>query len=399
MEITAEAIDDVIVTGRSLYKFDSKGGLRVWYMEQQGDKHRTVAGLDGGALTASEWTTCVGKQKRSDVEQATFEVNSGYTYQLKREYFETPEAAKGDARFFKPMLAEKYKDCKFDGAVARLTKAGYKPKFEGDTGIRYQHKFDGFCCIAQASGLTSREGQPIVSVPHIMEALQPYFDKYPDGVLHGELYHHDLKDNFQQLQSILKKQKNITEEQYAFARKMAQYHMYDYPAPHARDLDFDGRFELLQADLADNPSLGDMLHIAETVPVRDADHIDELMSNSLELGYEGGIGRSNLGEYVQKRSWQVMKIKEFDDGEFTVVDILPGKGNYAAYAKKAVLRNDLTDDLFEAGIKGGYSQFNKDLLGNPASQTVATVRYFGRYNTGIPRMGVVIVWHGDKRTL
>lgn len=403
-----QSIDNVIFRGPTLYKYDATGKLRVWFMERMDNKHRTISGHHGGQLVTSEWTICEGKQKRTDDEQAFFEIQSGYTYNLKREYFLTPQEAEGGARFFKPMLAEKWKDCGWDGAMKRLKKAGFTPEGADDTGFWYQHKFDGFCCIARITGLQSREGEPIVSVPHVMEALQPYFERFPDGVLHGELYHHDLKDNFQKLQSILRKQKDITEEQYAFARQMAQFHVYDYPAPHVREKPFSERSIQLEIDLAEAVDLSDgVIQFAETWMVRDEDHLRELTGNSLELGYEGGIGRLDLGEYVQKRSWQVLKIKEFEDAEFEVAKIEEGKGNYTGYAKKARFwlpdadRSEGPNDknTFGAGIKGGLSQFNKDLLANPESQKVATVRYFGVSNDGVPRFPVVHVWHGEERTL
>ena len=401
-------IDNVISRGPTLYKYDATGKLRVWYMEQNGNKHRVVSGHHGGQLVTSEWTVCTGKQKRTDEEQAFFEVQSGYTYNLEREYFRTPQEAEGGARFFKPMLAEKWKDCGWTGAMEKLAKSGFEPAYDGHTGFFYQHKFDGFCCIATIDGLQSREGKPIIAVPHIMEALKPYFDEYPNGVLHGELYSHDLKDNFQKLVSLLKKQKDIKPEQYAEAAAIVQYHVYDNPAPHARADRFSERHAKLYDDLKPviDASNG-VIQLAETWAVRDEDHLRELMGQSLELGYEGGIGRLDLGEYVQKRSWQVLKIKEFDDAEFEVAKIEEGKGNYTGHAKKARFwlpgadRSEGPNDknTFGAGIKGGLSKFNKDLLANPESQKVATVRYFGVSNDGVPRFPVVHVWHGEERTL
>ncbi len=401
-------IGDTVLRGPTLYKYDSTGKLRVWYMEQQDNRYRFITGQQPGALVTSEWTKCIGKQKRSDEEQALFEIQSNYTYNLEREYFRTPQDAEGGARFFKPMLAEKWKDCGWQGAMKRLTDAGYTASSEFDpSGFYYQHKFDGFCCIATIGGLQSREGKPIVAVPHIMEALQPYFEEFPDGVLHGELYSHDLKDNFQKLVSLLKKQKDIKPEQFAEAARIVQYHVYDYPAPHARDLSFSGRYDQLQIDLANVAEEDGVIQIAQTWAVQDLPHLNQLMGQSLELGYEGGIGRLDLGPYVQKRSWQVLKIKEFDDAEFEVAAIEEGKGNYTGYAKRAKLWIPGADrtggptakNTFGAGIKGGLSKFNKDLLANPESQKVATVRYFGVSNDGIPRFPVVTVWHGLERTL
>lgn len=396
-----------IEVGRRLYKYDSKGGLRVWYMEKAGSKHRTIHGLQDGALTESDWTQCVGKQKRSDEEQALFEITSAYKHGLKREYYETPELAAGVKRFFKPQLAEKWSETTWEKWIARLPKIGWAPRTDvpyQDTGAYFQPKLDGFCCIAQASGLTSREGQPIIAVPHIMEALQPLFDADPDAVFHGELYNHALKDDFESLQSILKKQKDISEEQFALARELAQFHIYDYAAPHVRNLGFSQRSEALLETLSEHlPALGRgketdvTIHYVETVPVADEAQLVALFYAAVEDGYEGGIGRLD-GPYVQNRCWWVIKIKIFEDDEFEVVDIQPGVGNYSRHAKRVICR--LPDGrTFKAGIKGGKKDRYLIDAFREEGHKVVTIEFFGYTKAGIPRMGRSTKWHGAERTL
>jgi hypothetical protein len=57
------------------------------------------------------------------------------------------------------------------------------------------------------------------------------------------------------------------------------------------------------------------------------------------------------------------------------------------------------DNTFEAGIKGKRDQWLADLL--HADHKIVTIRYFGytKGGTGKPRMGVAIKWHGDRRVL
>lgn len=402
----------VILRGPPLFKRDSKGGLRVWYMERQEHKKRVVAGLYLGALTTSAWTECVGKQKRNDVEQAIFEINADYTHGLKREYFDSIDGADGEKRFFKPQLAEKWKDTTWTKWTDRLKKIGWTPRRDGDTGAYFQPKLDGFCCIAQKSGLTSREGQPIIAVPHIMEALAPLFEADPDAVFHGELYNHALKDEFETLSSILKKQKNISEEQFALAREMAQFHIYDYAAPQVRELGFNERSEALLEVMARhltyfgrlNQQTDAILHYVETLPVDSEETLVKLFYWAIEEGYEGGIGRLD-GPYVQNRCWWVIKIKIFDDDEFDVVRIVEGIGNYQGYAKRVTCWAPGADrsegptkkNTFGAGIKGKRDEKLAALLHE--DHKVVTIRYFGMTNGGVPRMGVAIKWHGDARTL
>lgn len=43
-------------------------------------------------------------------------------------------------------------------------------------------------CVATKNGLFTRKGEKYISVPHIEEALKPFFDKHPESVLDGELF-------------------------------------------------------------------------------------------------------------------------------------------------------------------------------------------------------------------
>jgi DNA ligase-1 len=192
----------------TLYKRDTAGKIRVWYLERQGDSYRTVAGIKDGNLVTSDWTVCTGKQGRTDEQQAEFEVASGYEHQLTREYHATEDTV-DQPKFFKPMLAHKY---------------------EGYAGTAWaQPKLDGIRCLASAAGLFSREGKPILGAPHVMEALAPLFEANPGVQFDGELYNHDLKDDFNAIVSMVKKQ-NPTAEQLTKSASLVQYHIYDLPS-------------------------------------------------------------------------------------------------------------------------------------------------------------------------
>jgi DNA ligase-1 len=396
-------------TYRRLYKVDSNGNLRVWFMELEGSKHRVVAGIEGGSLVENAWTQCVskgkGKAQTTPEEQATKEVEALYRKALDRDYYETPEEARGPARNYLPMLAESWKATTWEKWTERVAKAGTEVA-AGDSVAYFQPKLDGYCCIARASGLQSREGLPILTAPHVVEALAPFFAQYPEAVLHGELYNHALKDEFEKLGSLLKKQKGITDEHIAEVASKVQYHIYDFPGA-GEENPFGVRSRLLRERLADVWAVDGPIQWVPTTPVKDVDHMLELTATALEDGYEGGIGRLHLPYEKAKRSWSVIKIKSFDDAEFEVVRIEEGKGNYAGYAKRVICwlpdtdrsPGPTKDNTFEAGIKGKRDQWLADL--RYADHKIVTIRYFGytQGGTGKPRMGVAIKWHGDRRVL
>ena len=80
--------------------------------------------------------------------------------------------------------------------------------------------------------------------------------------------------------------------------------------------------------------------------------------------------------------------------EFPVEAIEEGEGNWAGYAKRAVLR--LPDGrTFGAGIKGDRA-FTKALHDGPLPSEV-TVRFFGYTPDGKPRFPVAVDWHYGAR--
>ena len=53
----------------------------------------------------------------------------------------------------------------------------------------------------------SRNDKEWKNINHILEELKPFFQKYPNVVLDGELYNHDFKDDFESIISMVRKTK------------------------------------------------------------------------------------------------------------------------------------------------------------------------------------------------
>jgi DNA ligase-1 len=362
-----------------IYKTDSKGKVRIWYMERDGDKYRTWDGTQGGKIKSSEWRlaipTNVGRANERDGEaQAQFEIDALYKKKLEKDYHPTLKAAQsGGAHIFEAMLAEKYKD--------------FQPGFA-------QPKLDGFRCIVNRHGMWSRQGKPFVSSPHIMEALAPLFEANPDLILDGELYNHELRDNFDEIQSLItiKSDKSLTEEHYAKTREMVQYHVYDIPSYKGV---FEERWEHLSEfvlSMLEAISIIDPIQIVETRRIESEDQFDVLHGEWLEQGYEGSMWRNNT-PYENRRTKNLLKRKDFVDEEFEVVAIEEGQGNWAGVAKRVTCR--LPDGrTFGAGIKGTRER-GIELLHE--KHHIVTIKYFQLTPDGIPRFGVATKFHGDKR--
>lgn len=352
----------------TLYKRTSTGKVQIWFMEVDGDRYRSTSGQQDGKKTTTEWTVAkpknVGKVNATTGEQqAVAEVEAEYEKKLARDYHRTPDAVDTQMRF-KPMLATKWNDRK-DKVVGQ---------------VHIQPKLDGIRCIAKADGLWTREGKPIYGAPHIHEQLQPIFSRYPDIIIDGELYNHDLKDDFNQIVSAVKKQKP-TEEDLAVSREKLQYWVYDLPS---HDGTFGDRNKILQNVIdiglfeADNNIV-----IVQTVEVHKED-VDKTASIYIEAGFEGAMIRLP-GKYENKRSNTLIKWKEFQDEEFPIVDIQEGEGNRTGMAARVVL--SLPDGrTFSAGMIGNV-EYCKQLLAEKDEHIgkAGTVVFQNYTPDGVPR--------------
>jgi len=363
-----------MITRETIYKVDSKGKVREWRMEIDGANYRTVAGIQGGQQVTSGWKEAhpknVGRSNATTAEeQAVAEVDAKYTKKLDGEYHETLETT-AKAKFFNPMLATKWEDLK-DGI---------------DYPVFTQPKLDGVRCVMNADGMFSRTGKAITSCPHIIEELAPFFAAYPDTVLDGELYNHDLRDDFNKIISLVRKTKP-TEADTEEAAATVQYHLYDSPT--AGDTYMD-RYVLIST------LGGKSVKVVDTLEANNESEVDDQFGEFVEQGYEGGMIRVDA-PYEQKRSKTLMKRKDFEDMEFEIVSIEEGQGNWAGLAKRVVFK---LEDGRECGSGlAGNREFARKLLEEREDYVggQVTVQYFTRTPDGVPRFPIAKALYTNQR--
>ncbi len=354
-----------MITSAPIFKRDSAGRLRSWFYDVDGDKWRSTSGLVDGAQTTTEWTVCTPKSQDTAEAQAQFEAEAERRKKLERQYHLTPENC-DTPNFFEPMLAKTF---------------GKKVVFP----VANQPKLDGIRCIATVEGLFTRQGKPIVSCPHIEAELAPYFAADPDLMLDGELYNHDLKADFEQLVSLIRKQ-----EPNPATAGVVQYHVYDAPSV---DKPFNDRSAVVFVMLEGAKHLVPV----ETRLSFDKDMLDKDYEEFLNAGYEGQMVRLNAGYEGGKRSANLLKRKEFQDAEFKIVEVVEGQGNWSGYAKRLTV--ELPDGrTFGAGI-AGTQDFCRKLLDERTDWVgrQATVKFFTPTSDGIPRFPVAIKFHEGAR--
>jgi DNA ligase-1 len=354
----------------TLYKAN-KDKVQVWTMEVLDDKYRSSEGFVDGTITTSEWTVAkpknVGKSNETTgPQQALAEALAKVKKKIEKDWYEDINDIDEDSPF-SPMLAHKYTDQK------------KKIKFP----CLEQPKLDGMRCTIDKRGMWSRERKPIISAPHIFNALKDVFEEYPELILDGELYNHEYHDNFDAIISLVRKTRP-TEDDLEESKKMVEYHVYDALSRRGCERTFEDRMFTMNT-VIDIPHI----KLVDTTTCYTQEELDDRYSIHLQNGYEGQMVRNNE-RYEEKRSYNLQKRKEFVDAEFKIVDVLEGEGNRSGMLGKFVLDNE-KGELFESSARGTYEKF-REILQNKESYVgkSATVRYQNLTPRGVPRFPVVV---------
>ena len=210
----------------------------------------------------------------------------------------------------KPMLAYPVSDKPIDYS---------KPVF-------IQPKLDGVRCLIQREGddtafvvkAYSRTGKEWKNINHILDELAPFFANNPNVILDGELYNHDLKDDFEKIISLVRKTKP-TDEDRLESTEMVQFHCYDIID---ETMSFAMRNEFIKQAV---PRDHCIKHVQTVKGICSEDQAKAIHQMNLATGYEGSIVRTN-DVYKCGRSWSLRKFKDFHDTEATLTSWVEGKG-------------------------------------------------------------------------
>jgi len=162
-----------------------------------------------------------------------------------------------------------------------------KPHAEDATiakGTIVSPKLDGIYARATKDGLFSKSGKEIKTQQHIIEALQPHFQKNPDSELKGELYKHG--------QSF-----DDTLSAFAGGKSKLQFHLFPTTDP--------------KPDASEH-----IQHVKGTV-INSKAQADAHFAKSVSSGYEGQVLHSPEGVQTKRKPWQ--------DAEFKVTGAAKGK--------------------------------------------------------------------------
>jgi ATP-dependent DNA ligase len=329
--------------GSILYKKTSTGALQYWEIRVHDRKdaaeihtHYGQVGTESPQVTVDKifLGKNIGKKNEtSRLEQAQAEAYAKWEKQKKRRgYVETitgAEQGEVDALVLGgilPMLAHSF------------PKQGHKITFPAYA----QPKLDGIRCSAILQNgtctLWSRERNQFFSVPHISNEIEKVFGS-ADIMLDGELYNHEYKHRFETITSLVRQDTPHPD------CSIVQYHVYDTPI---NNTDWETRWHFLCNELK-----GEFqnLRLVETTLVDEPEEVLALLEDFLRQGYEGLMLRNRLGMYVNKRSYDLQKLKKFDDDEFAIIGVKEGRGKLMGHVGSFVCQ-DRAGQTFDVKLAG-----------------------------------------------
>ena len=261
----------------------------------------------------------------------------------------------------KPMLAHKYDDSRVDWSQP----------------VYIQAKLDGVRCLFTKNGAYSRTGKQFKNLAHIELALVSFFKQNPDVVLDGELYNHKLKNDFEKIISLVRKQKPTADDRLD-AQHLVQFHVYDY---------FDGvkydSYKTRMQQLVTSDIYDAQIKYVPAKLVDSYNYARDIHAEFLDQGYEGSIIRLD-GLYKHGRSYDLMKFKDFSDTEATIIGYETGKGKRTGTIGKFLMQDDEGNKF---GCPPGKGYNYKDLanilnnIGDYIGKR-ATFTYFQRTQAG-----------------
>ena len=248
--------------------------------------------------------------------------------------------------------------------------------------VYMQPKLDGVRCLIQLNDkgevyAYSRTGKPWLNIAHILEDLEYFFEIHPDVVLDGELYNHDLRDDFEKIISLVRKQKPHSLDK-AESKELVQFHCYDYVETVMNE-----SYSYRKDQLCTSDMYSDCVKYVPTYLIKDDAHAKVSHEINLIDGYEGSILRLDT-PYQCKRSYSLQKFKDFHDTEATIIGYVDGKGKREGTLGKFLMQDD---DGIEFGCppgKGYNYKMLADMLTNIHNYIGkrATFTYFERTKAG-----------------
>ena len=244
-----------------------------------------------------------------------------------------------------------------------------------DNKVFMQPKLDGVRCLIQYDKgkvtAYSRTGKQWKNIEHITSSLEDWFKSNQTTILDGELYNHDLRDDFETIISLVRRQ-TPDDIDMLESRDLVQFHCYDII--HPDNSLFEDRNRFIKHCVEQSSPY---VHVVNTLLCASDEDAKEIHAVNLACGFEGSILRTN-DLYKFGRSWSLRKFKDFQDAEATLLAWVEGKGKRKGTVGK-FMAVDADGNEFGMPVmdKFDYLQKNFRKMRNWVGKT-ATFTYFER---------------------
>lgn len=227
-------------------------------------------------------------------------------------------------------------------------------------------KLDGVRAYWNGSHLVSRGG-------HIINAPIWFTRNFPNVELDGELWLG--RKQFEKLSGIVRKHRPIDREWHH-----VKYMLFDLP----KDLSsFELRYKKLQ--LIKKKTTNPHINVVKQNHIASKAKLDEQLALIIAKGGEGLMLHRKDSLYQAKRSFDLQKMKPFDDEEATVIAHIEGKGKYKNMMGAIEVINK---DGIRFKIGSGFS--DKERLSPPPINSQITYRFRGKTNKNTPRFATYL---------
>lgn len=239
------------------------------------------------------------------------------------------------------------------------------------TGWLMSEKFDGVRGFWDGQQLFSKTGNRFYPPAKFTEGLPPF-------PLEGELW--GGRGRFAQTVS------SVSKEQPHDGWLQLKFAIFD--VPHAPG-GFTERIEQAQRWFAEHPST--YAFVIEQSPVRNQEELQWKLEQIEALGGEGLIVCKPDARYRAGRSTEILKVKNYQDAEATVVAHLPGQGRNEG--RLGALLVELEDGT-RFRIGSGFSDTERE--SPPPIGALVTFKFYGSYPSGIPKFPSFLRIRSDK---
>lgn len=348
-----------------LFKISKSGKTLFWQVGFDSKNIESTHGFVDGKIRTDLSEVITNMTGRNSNQQALIIARHSFLKKFRNEGYraENEELKESDKE---PMLCSKFVDVK-------------NPVFP----MFIQEKLDGIRLIASKDGLkTGRGNRENKYLDTVRLETQRLLKNLPEGsILDGEAYNKDWSFNL--LTSVFK-----TEKTKHPLNDQVQYFIFDIILPD------DPACYSVRHKLLKNAWLRDVyksIQIIDYGVINSTAEVKKMHDQWVGEGKEGVILRIPKKPYQHGRSKFILKYKEFDDEECTVLDIIDSTGTEKGCGVFIV--RDPRGNEFPVRPRGSFD-FRKEALVNKKDYIgkLYTIRYFGLSEYGVPRQPVGIAF-------